>query len=53
MCYDPLWVIPLEPEEQPKPEVIQEAHKFIRDWLTSNVSAEIGKSMRIQYGQLH
>ena len=30
--------------------MIQEAHAFIRQWLTQNVGAEFAKSIRIQYG---
>ena len=37
LTYDPLWVLHLDKEDWPKPEVVEEAHKFIREWLLKNV----------------
>jgi len=39
----------LDKEEWPKPELIEEAHKFIREWLAKNVGDSVAKNMRIQY----
>ena len=32
------------------PEMAQETHKQIRDWISSNVSADVAAAIRIQYG---
>merc|ERR1711893_543509 len=32
------------------PEIAQDAHAYIRSWLTDNVSAEVSAATRIQYG---
>ena len=32
------------------PEMAQETHKNIRDWISENVSPEVASAVRIQYG---
>jgi triosephosphate isomerase len=32
------------------PEMAQETHKGIRDWIAENVSPQVAESIRIQYG---
>lgn len=48
IAYEPVWAIGTG--EVATPEQAQEAHAFIRRWLSENVSPSVAASVRIQYG---
>jgi len=48
IAYEPVWAIGTG--KTATPEQAQEVHKDIREWLSSNVSAEVAASTRIVYG---
>jgi len=48
LAYEPVWAIGTG--KTATPEIAQEAHAYIRSWLSSNLSAEIAAATRIQYG---
>ena len=48
IAYEPVWAIGTGLTATP--EMAQETHKQIRDWIANNVSPEIAKATRIQYG---
>lgn len=48
IAYEPVWAIGTGLTATP--EMAQETHKSIRDWVSANVSPEIATATRIQYG---
>ena len=48
LAYEPVWAIGTG--KTATPAIAQEAHAYIRSWLTENVSADAAASVRIQYG---
>ena len=48
MAYEPVWAIGTG--KTATPEIAQEAHAFIRQWLHDNQSASVAEQTRIQYG---
>ena len=48
IAYEPVWAIGTG--KTATPEIAQDAHAYIRSWLTDNVSAEVSAATRIQYG---
>jgi len=48
IAYEPVWAIGTGLTATP--EMAQETHKNIRDWISSNVSADVAGAVRIQYG---
>jgi len=48
IAYEPVWAIGTGLTATP--EMAQETHKDIRKWIEDNVSAEVAKAIRIQYG---
>jgi len=48
IAYEPVWAIGTGLTATP--EMAQETHKSIRDWVAENVSAEVAAAVRIQYG---
>ena len=48
IAYEPLWAIGTG--KTATPEIAQDAHSFIRSWLSENVSEEVSAKIRIQYG---
>lgn len=48
IAYEPVWAIGTG--KVAKPEQVQEVHAAIRNWLKDNVSEEVSKMTRIQYG---
>lgn len=48
VAYEPVWAIGTGLTATP--EMAQETHKSIRDWIATNVSAEVAGAVRIQYG---
>ncbi|CAN8070803.1 unnamed protein product [Agarophyton chilense] len=48
IAYEPVWAIGTG--KVATPEQAQEVHKFLREWLASNVSAQVASSTRIIYG---
>lgn len=48
IAYEPVWAIGTGLTATP--EMAQETHKQIRDWVAANVSADIAEAVRIQYG---
>merc|ERR1712048_1287614 len=48
IAYEPVWAIGTGLTATP--EMAQETHKEIRDWISEKVSPEIAKAVRIQYG---
>lgn len=48
IAYEPVWAIGTGLTATP--EMAQETHKGIRDWVAENVSADVAKAVRIQYG---
>jgi len=48
IAYEPVWAIGTGLTATP--EMAQETHKNIRDWIAENVSPEIAAATRIQYG---
>lgn len=48
IAYEPVWAIGTGLTATP--EMAQETHKQIRDWIKENVSAAAADAMRIQYG---
>lgn len=48
IAYEPVWAIGTGLTATP--EMAQETHKSIREWMAENVSAEVAKAIRIQYG---
>jgi triosephosphate isomerase (TIM) len=48
IAYEPVWAIGTGLTATP--EMAQETHRGIRDWIASNVSTDIARAVRIQYG---
>lgn len=48
IAYEPVWAIGTGLTATP--EMAQETHKGIRDWIADNVSGDVAKAIRIQYG---
>ena len=48
LAYEPVWAIGTG--KTATPEIAQEAHAFIRQWLVENISPEVSAATRIQYG---
>jgi len=48
VAYEPIWAIGTG--RNATPEQAQEAHRFIREWLTKRCGAQAAESIRIQYG---
>merc|ERR1712151_630523 len=48
IAYEPVWAIGTGLTATP--EMAQETHASIRKWVSDNVSPEIAKAIRIQYG---
>lgn len=48
IAYEPVWAIGTGLTATP--EMAQETHASIRKWIADNVSADIAKKVRIQYG---
>jgi len=48
IAYEPVWAIGTGLTATP--EMAQETHKAIRNWISENVSPEVANSIRIQYG---
>jgi triosephosphate isomerase (TIM) len=48
IAYEPVWAI--GSGLTATPEMAQETHKSIRDWIGTNVSERVAKAIRIQYG---
>jgi len=48
IAYEPVWAIGTGLTATP--EMAQETHKEIREWVATNVSADVAKAVRIQYG---
>lgn len=48
IAYEPVWAIGTGLTATP--EMAQETHKDIRKWIEDNVSADVAKAIRIQYG---
>lgn len=48
VAYEPVWAIGTG--KVATPEIAQETHKWIRDWIAEHVGAEVANAIRIQYG---
>lgn len=48
IAYEPVWAIGTGLTATP--EMAQETHASIREWMAENVSADVAKAIRIQYG---
>ena len=48
IAYEPVWAIGTG--KTATPEIAQEAHAYIRQWMVTNVSPEVAAVTRIQYG---
>ena len=48
LAYEPIWAIGTG--KTATPQIAEEAHQYIRSWITENVSAGVAKNLRIQYG---
>jgi triosephosphate isomerase len=48
IAYEPVWAI--GSGLTATPEMAQETHKSIREWIATNVSEDVAKEIRIQYG---
>jgi triosephosphate isomerase len=48
IAYEPVWAIGTG--KTASPEVAQEAHDFIRKWISSNVNEPTAQTTRIIYG---
>jgi triosephosphate isomerase len=48
IAYEPIWAIGTG--KVATPEQVQDVHAAIREWLATNVSEEVSKATRIQYG---
>jgi len=48
IAYEPVWAIGTG--KTATPEIAQETHAEIREWLGKNVSADAAKTVRILYG---
>jgi len=48
IAYEPVWAIGTG--KTATPAIAQEAHAFIRHWLSDNVGADVTSATRIQYG---
>jgi triosephosphate isomerase len=48
IAYEPVWAIGTG--KVASPEQAQEVHAAVRDWLKTNVSADVASSVRIIYG---
>lgn len=48
IAYEPVWAIGTGLTATP--EMAQETHKSIREWVAENISEDVAKAVRIQYG---
>lgn len=48
IAYEPVWAIGTG--KTATPAIAQDAHAYVRSWLSENVSAEVAAATRIQYG---
>mmetsp|Transcript_4329 Transcript_4329/g.14367 ORF Transcript_4329/g.14367 Transcript_4329/m.14367 type:complete len:103 (-) Transcript_4329:141-449(-) len=48
IAYEPVWAIGTG--KTASPEQAQDVHAKIRDWIKANVSPDVAKAVRIQYG---
>ena len=48
IAYEPVWAIGTG--KVASPEQAQEVHAAVRDWLKTNVSADVASTVRIIYG---
>jgi triosephosphate isomerase len=48
LAYEPIWAIGTG--KTATPEIAEETHVYIRQWLTENIGEELAQSVRIQYG---
>ena len=48
IAYEPVWAIGTGLTATP--EMAQETHKNVREWISENVSPEVAQNIRIQYG---
>lgn len=48
IAYEPVWAIGTG--KTATPAIAQDAHAYIRSWLSENVSADVAAATRIQYG---
>jgi len=48
IAYEPVWAIGTGLTATP--EMAQETHKGIRDWMAENVNPQVAEAVRIQYG---
>jgi triosephosphate isomerase len=48
IAYEPIWAIGTG--KVATPDQVQDVHANIRKWLADNVSEEVSKATRIQYG---
>jgi len=48
IAYEPVWAIGTG--KTATPQIAQEAHKFIRDWVGKNISSSAAQDLRILYG---
>ncbi|XP_064215254.1 triosephosphate isomerase isoform X2 [Tribolium castaneum] len=48
VAYEPVWAIGTG--KTATPQQAQEVHKALRQWFCTNVNADVGNSIRIQYG---
>jgi triosephosphate isomerase (TIM) len=48
IAYEPVWAIGTGLTATP--EMAQDTHKDIRDWIATNISNDVAKAVRIQYG---
>jgi len=49
IAYEPVWAIGTG--KTATPEMAQETHKGIREWMREKVGEEVARGVRIQYGE--